>query len=626
MLYLTRAGDLVATHISEKPRFYLIDMVRSYFNNGGENMRSRHLKLTALFLCLLLTGMALADEAVKIAVLNLYVTQSRYESFGKKASKSIRKALAEVDGVEVMSEKKLKSLSKSLGFELAYADFDTAAAELGKQLDVDFMVVGTSRRSDRTYNITVRVIQVATAQSALVKDGEVQDKKKALAAFADLVVEKYEGFTRSQAEISYQIGLQYLQSKNFENAIENFQQAGAIDPRYVAALVGQVACYYEMEDFDKAMALTDDAIALDPAFGQSYYYKATLLQKKEQCEEALPFFAKAIESDSTYHPAYYNWAQCLKDIGKPEEAVGKMKAALEINPDPAYESGLGRIYEETGALGEALNVYRHIVESDSSYSFAWKRIIVTGGDHIVTGDFGNEGRDPLGFSRENIIDLMKQAISFVMIQQGPSAASIFGNLGDALYDIGRNEDALQVYREWEMADPSSVEPVARMVKILAQLGRQHEAIGRLEQIVDREPDNVNAMAYLALAYADINSLDKAERVASNAMRKSPSEPVPIMVVADIKERRAEDKEQEAKDHVLDKSLDYDKRYDEAEKMFDEAIVIVKQARALFEKARPLFLEQGAMDKVDYIDKKIRALSVEPERIEATKNATIYAGD
>ena len=164
------------------------------------------------------------------------------------------------------------------------------------------------------------------------------------------------------------------------------------------------------------------------------------------------------------------------------------------------------------------------------------------------------------------------------------------------------------------------------MKILAAEGRQREAIRRLEQVVDREPDNINALAFLALAYADNGSLSKGEEKASLAMKKAPSEPVPVMVAAEIKERRAEAKEEQAKNHVQDKSIDYETRYDQAEKMFDEAIAIVNEAEALSQKALSLFRQQGDMDKVDYLEKKLRVLRSEPERIEAVKIATSYAGE
>jgi tetratricopeptide (TPR) repeat protein len=588
-------------------------------------MRNKIASIAVLILLAVSTVTTAGENRTKIVVMDVGVTQKQHASFGRKVAKYVREEMSELADIEVVTEKELKSLSRDMGFPMDYIDADEPAMGLGEQLEADFLIMGFAVKLGRKHSVTMRLLQVSTGESDVVKE-QFEDKKKEMIAFAEEVIEAFRGFTRSNAEESYQIGLQYLQANDFQSAYDNFQQACAIDSTYVAALVGQVASCYGMERYDEAMALVDSAIAMDPSFGQSYYYKASLLQKEERYEEALPFFERAVEADSTYHPAYYNWALCLQQIGEMDGAIEKMQAAVDVSPEPAYRSALGRLYEDKGDLGQALQTYQQVVTEDSTYSYAWKRIITAGGDYVVLGDFSNGGTDIHGFRRSDVIDLMKDAIAFVIADAGPSAASIYDNLGTALFDIGHNEEALEVYREWERLDPSSVEPIARQVKILAAEGRQRDAIQRLEDVVEREPDNVNALAFLALAYADIGSLSEGERRASEAMSKAPLEPIPVMVAAEIKERRAEARENQAKNHVNDKSIDYETRYDQAERMFDEAIAIVKEAGALAQKALPLFREQGDTDKVDYLEKKLRVLNAEPERIEAVKIATIYAGE
>jgi tetratricopeptide (TPR) repeat protein len=498
--------------------------------------------------------------------------------------------------------------------------------ELGKQLEADFMIMGFAVKLGRKHSVTMRILQVSTGESDVVKE-QLEDKKKEMIAFAGKVIEAYQGFAQSKAEESYQIGLQYLQANDFQSAYDNFRQACAIDSTYVAALVGQVASCYGMERYEEAMALVDSAIAMDPSFGQSYYYKASLLQKEERFEEALPYFEKAIEADSTYHPVYYNWAICLQNLGDLDGAIEKMQAAVDISPELAYRSALGRLYEDNGEDGKALHIYQDVVAQDSTYSYAWKRIIVAGENYVRYGDFSDRGRDEYGYTRESVIDLMKEAIAFVISETGPSAASIYKGLATALYETGQLDKALDVLKEWERLAPDDVEPIQIAVRFLSQeKGRQREAIARLEEVVERQPDNINARAFLALAYADIGNLSKGEGIVREAMSKAPNEPVPVMVAAEIKERRAEAKEQQAKNHVNDKSIDYETRYDQAEEMFDEAITIVEEAGALAQKALVLFRERGDVDKVDYLEKKLRVLRTEPERIEAVKIATIYAGE
>lgn len=587
--------------------------------------RTEALTRMAVVILVTLAGVSFGDNTKKVIVMNLDVSSSQYVSFGKKASKYIRSALEELPQMEVTSEKELKKLSKSLGFPMTYTEPDSVAAELGKQLEADFMVMGFAVKLGRKYKITLRVLQVETAQMAIVKGVDIEDNKKSLRKFAQQVAEEAQGFARAQADRSYQIGLQYLQSGDNENALLNFQQATAIDPSYGAAWIGQVAAHYAMEQYDEAMALVGKTIELDPSIGQAYYYKAVLLQREERCEEALPYFHKSVEADTSYHPAYYNWAQCLRALGEVEQAVAKMDLALVIHDDPAYRSALARIYEDTRDLGKAFKVYYDVVQEDSTQSYAWRRLIPSGSEYLVLGEFDAAGQDTLGFSRPQIIDLVKEAIRFVIKDAGLAAAPIYDILGKALYDIGEYQEALDVYKEWEQVDPESPEVIGRQAKVLTALGRQQEAIGRLQRMVEHDPENVNALVAITIAYMEMDNLKMARKYSADALRKAPGEPLPMMVAGEVKEREAEELEERAKRHVEDTSIDYVKRYEEAEKMLLDAIEKVKEAKAYMEKALPLFQQRGETDRVNYVEKKIRLLSAEPERLQAVIDSLIYAG-
>jgi|GEM_PF-3040450 len=580
-----------------------------------------------LMICIYATVSLAEDGPKTVAVMDFDVSSSQYASFGRKVSKTIREMLEDSESYEVISEKDLKKQAKNLGFEMTYSDADSAAAALGEKLGVDYMVMGFAVKLGRKYKITARVLQVSTAQSAVVKGDDLEDNKKYLKPFAETITTELGGFARSQADKSYQIGLQYLQSGDYTNALQNFGQATAIDPTFGAAWVGQVACYYGMEDYEKAMIYADKTLEIDPSVGQAYYYKAALLQRDGQCEEAIPYFEKAVEADSTYHPAYYNWAMCLRDLFEIEKAVEKMEEAIALNDDPAYRASLARIFEDQMDFGRAFKVYYDVVQEDSTQTYAWRRIITSGSEYIQFGNFDNGGADEYGFTRVQITGIVHQAINLVIEEEGLIAAPIYRYLGDALYTIGSYNEALEIYQEWERIDPENLEVVALMVKILKELGREQEALNRLSDLVQRDPENVNALVALSVAYMDLGRLSQAQANIRDAMRKAPEEPLPIMIAGEIKERWAETKEAEAKRIINDKENypDFVAREQACENTFNESIELAKEALTYMQRALPLFQQKGDEDRAGYVEKKIRILQAEPERLAATRDATIYAG-
>lgn len=90
-------------------------------------------------------------------------------------------------------------------------------------------------------------------------------------------------------------------------------------------------------------------------------------------------------------------------------------------------------------------------------------------------------------------------------------ADIAFNLGNALYALGRYEDAARALTLASELDPDYVEAWNNLGNALAQLGRQQEACTRFERALALEPDYVDAHFNLGESLAASGELERARR-------------------------------------------------------------------------------------------------------------------
>ena len=122
--------------------------------------------------------------------------------------------------------------------------------------------------------------------------------------------------------IELTLGLTYLKLKEYEDAVNYFEQCLKIDPEYVAAINGLGVVYKEKNQFD----------------------------------QAIDFFKQAFEIKSDFYDTNFNLGSCYISSHRYEEALNYLLAAQKIKPDaPELFNELGILYDSTGQFDLALS-------------------------------------------------------------------------------------------------------------------------------------------------------------------------------------------------------------------------------------------------------------------------------
>ncbi len=263
--------------------------------------------------------------------------------------------------LSVVSEIELVSRWASKQFKDTKKDIKAIGRELGAR----YIVGGSVRRFHESVRITVQLVDIATNRQIWGETykGKLDDifdiqeqvakqivealklklsfsEKLSLTKRQTVNVEAYDFYLRGQDYV-YR-----LTKRSVEYAIQLFEKAIELDPRYAAAYA-----------------------ACSSAYGQLYQYFSRAEQYRAKAQE-LSF--KALMYDSNLPEAYAAMGLSYFIWGKFDEATASGKKAIELDPDNyiAYWT-LGRIHFSGGNFEEALAQFKRVIDIKPSFYTAY---------------------------------------------------------------------------------------------------------------------------------------------------------------------------------------------------------------------------------------------------------------
>jgi DNA-binding winged helix-turn-helix (wHTH) protein/tetratricopeptide (TPR) repeat protein len=261
----------------------------------------------------------------------------------------------------------------------------TDLAVLRKELRLDLAVVGSFQRAGDRLRITARVVDAATgeamadakADGALEQVFEVQDR--IVAQFADTLgtartdaaprrthretssLEAYQAFTEAR------VRLESLDAQAVAGAVEGFERAVVLDPRYAQAYVGLGnACFWQYEMsrarnqpdaalLARAIDHVRCAIELQRDLAEAHASLAFLLVSAGRFSEALAAARRAVALEPGYWGNHFRLAHA--EWG--ENRLRALARAIELNPDfPFAHFEAAMVHIARGALDRAESVLR----------------------------------------------------------------------------------------------------------------------------------------------------------------------------------------------------------------------------------------------------------------------------
>ena len=279
---------------------------------------------------------------------------------------------------------------------LTYQDKPTDSRQVGKDLNVQYVVDGSIQRSDQNVRVTAQLIDASTGRPLWADryDREI----KGIFAIRDDITRSIAGTIGglggkvARAEVARLSGkdpnsftaYDYLMRGWYEwhkftregnaAARDLFEQARKIDPNYARAYAGLAWAYaddYDYEwtdDYDKTLKLAlenaSTAVRLDPNDYQAQWALGWAYLYNRQHEQAMAHYMRARELNPNDAELLAEMANFLIFIGQPKQAIDQAKEAIRLNPfhENWYVEYLGWAYEEAGMPKEAIEIFEQAID------------------------------------------------------------------------------------------------------------------------------------------------------------------------------------------------------------------------------------------------------------------------
>lgn len=114
-----------------------------------------------------------------------------------------------------------------------------------------------------------------------------------------------------------------------------------------------------------------------------------------------------------------------------------------------------------------------------------------------------------------------QALYEHTLKFAPDSSRLHSNLGIIYHQIGRREEALELFKKALELDPENWKAYANLGNAYRAAGRHEDAIRLHQRLIQQRPDDAGSYNNLGTIYFDLGRLDEAERCFKKALELYP---------------------------------------------------------------------------------------------------------
>lgn len=289
-------------------------------------------------------------------------------------------------------------------------------------------------------NDNPELLRHLSSAGRLIRHNELDAAAKELSASLDL--------PGAKGSAGFVMGMVLIHQKDIEQALRVYQQIGEDEPDFPQIHTRLSFAYYETGDSDGAMREAKTALAGNPDDPVAHLNLGAALRDMRNFDAAKTEFQESIRSKPDYALAYTNLAVMLDDLRDHQGAIANYRKAIALQPSDALAHyNLGVVYGEIEDYQSAITEYREAKRLDPA------RLDVR----------QNLGSALIHTNPAAAITEFRELVALA-----PDYPVCHLCLGNALYSVGRMEDAEKEFRIAMRADPA--DPIVHL-----QVGAVREA-------------------------------------------------------------------------------------------------------------------------------------------------------
>jgi len=395
--------------------------------------------------------------------------------------------------------------------------------------------------------------------SKLVKGKSVGNTVVIFTMLTKILREKVKMEKNGDPERLFEEGNKYIDAKEFDKALERFDNILELKKNHFWALYRKAFCLRQLHKYKKAQDVLDEALKLHHGKKRLLNEQGLLYYYQGEYEKAINTFEKILEKDKKNEFALRWKIILLRKLPRFKEAENVVKEALERLPESVgILEQLGRLYYYQGKYDKAIEVFDKILKSDPDNKFVlqtkisslrrqchfkeaenivkedlerlpdkaailnWWGLIyldqrqydraIEKFDEALKNDEKNEFAYQMKINSlrkkrhfkeaENIV---KEALEKVEIKAG-----IFSHYGLLYFDQDQFDNANKFFDKAINLNPYLTYPYIDRVRVLIRTNRSHEARKTLQQLKQYFSTNLEVREQIGWFYISLNDPKNAE--------------------------------------------------------------------------------------------------------------------
>ncbi|MBI2926479.1 MAG: tetratricopeptide repeat protein [Verrucomicrobia bacterium] len=272
-------------------------------------------------------------------------------------------------------------------------------------------------------------------------------------------IQAYQQAVQAKPQVAlyhYNLGWALRSIGNFERALEEFETAWRLAPRWPPAQQRLADIYALVSRHDDALRVVEQALTLDPLAHGTWELKAQILLEQHHPDDAYLAVRQALDLEPRCAVAHGLLADIHHDRRELEEAEKTFRQALALDPTEAkLHLNLGNVLRDRGKLDDAEKSYRRAIELNPKFALA----------HAQLGKLYSDRHE-----WDKAEPPLRKAIGL-----SPEYASPYFTLGEVLYERQQLDEAEKLSRQAIELEPTNPAPYETLAKIHQARGQPEEA-------------------------------------------------------------------------------------------------------------------------------------------------------
>lgn len=318
------------------------------------------------------------------------------------------------------------------------------------------------------------------------------------------------------AKWHYLLGIAYKSMGNFEQVITSFEKAWKLNDQYLPVMVYLGEVYLQQGLFEKAKNVFEKVLSQNDNYTRALVGLGQVLMQEGNAEAAINNYKKALKSQPAANQINFLISSAYASLGNMEDSQ-KYHAKKGTIQAQMYDPIITALYEESRSYSyyndKAIKAYkaRDYINAEIIAKKARKYDPDSPYPRVTLANiYVSTGRVQLA------VDIMEEAAQ--QNQDVPSFKYILGIIEEI---NGNNDKSIKWYQSVLKLDPYHKQALLNLSNGLMRSGDYDNALLKLQQLQNLDPENPSVLHKQASIYAHKNKCDLATNNIYQAVKTQP---------------------------------------------------------------------------------------------------------